>query len=379
MRSFTRPLRAAVVITCIYILTALPGVAAAESYVQAGASSAKTKLKAKAGGFGAFDGPDGDGQAADIGARLDFDASPFFALAGIEGARAEFVFDPSFTGDPDTLYVEDKAWGYSGGFGYILNSTSTSELAMGLNYTHLRTSVKAHTSTQEGSACCGTSDAGRLYLGFYNWLNSVVKIYGDVGFVQASHDTTGHGIAAGLEFAVTPKFRLFAQAGYGNTEEDDNGITYQEKTTTFGGGIKIPFGSKPAPAAAPRRAARAVNPAPDTAEETPTAVPLPATVAPATPVAPVAPAPAPVAEPVAEPAPAPTPPPPVAAVGSTAKLNPGAQMRGQPKSEAAAVDTAPEPLVILKAQVANAEGKWWYVSTEKGGGWVKEGEFTPQP
>lgn len=63
------------------------------------------------------------------------------------------------------------------------------------------------------------------------------------------------------------------------------------------------------------------------------------------------------------------PPPPVA--GATVRIRPGAAIRGRPAT-AAAGTPAQGPVVMLKAPIENAEGRWWYVASGGRSGWVQE-------
>lgn len=95
--------------------------------------------------------------------------------------------------------------------------------------------------------------------------------------------------------------------------------------------------------------------------------PKPKAMAPAAPILP-APPPATVA-----------PPAPTFSVGQHVALAQGAALRRQPKADAEPVGEASLTRVTLKAPLANADGRWWYVTAEGTSGWVREADLRSEP
>lgn len=100
-------------------------------------------------------------------------------------------------------------------------------------------------------------------------------------------------------------------------------------------------------------------------------------------VVPVLPAPvaaAPVAAPPAAPtAAAPSAPAVPAALnkGGYATLKGAARLRARPAASADAISKMPSGALLLKAEVANAEGRWWYLESSTASGWAQAQDLLP--
>lgn len=89
-----------------------------------------------------------------------------------------------------------------------------------------------------------------------------------------------------------------------------------------------------------------------------------------------APAPASPAQPASPTPKAGVPPPaPVFSAGQRATLFGNAMLRRQPRSASEAVDGSHPTSITLKAQLQNAEGRWWYVTADGTSGWVRESDL----
>lgn len=382
MRTNDKPMRAAAAFCFAFILTALPGLAAAENSVRFGAGTYTSKIKIK----DSIAPTDARQKGAHGTLDLRFDvAQPVFLTLGALGFTGDIDFPPD-PSSPDTrVNASDQDWGYRGGLGYLFMSSRSGEAWLRGEYTHLRSSGKAFLDDPSIQAwyyeCCHTQDLGALSLGTSQWLAPWVKVYGEASFFSGNAEVTyllghrkaqGYGVNAGLEFELSRMLRVFAEYDYRDLKLKSSGSTdptapnydpeSEMKPAGFTAGFKIPFGQKPAPVRKKK-----ADPAP--AEESAAAAGEPATDAlPAAAAAPAATVPA-----SAAPAPAP-------AAGRQAMLKPGALLRGQPKPDGAELNTDTSQPVTLKAMVTKADGKWWYVTMARGGGgWVEESRFTVLP
>lgn len=373
------PARALVACALTAAFTALPGIASAESYVRVGAASTDIKSKVS-NAFGSTTFPKRKGQAAAVEGRFDVVGTDLYLTAGILGTQDKWKFPADFEGlgNPE-FTIKQKSWGANGGFGLILSRDASSEVAVGLSFASGRSSAKLEAEGMSDSDCCSTYDVLTPYLSGYSWVVPSAKLYGQIGYDKGSHDVKGYNASVGLEFAVSSASRLFVEYQYQHAEVEDSGATFKQDSNVFAAGVKFPFGAKAVKTSSKKKRRREIEeesldnmPPPAPVEETPVAAPAPAP-APA-PVAAPAPAPAPVV--VAPPAP---PAPKAPAEGATAKLKPGAPLKGQPKTEGTTVDFNASQVVTLKAGMTNAEGKWWYVTSPGGNGWVQEANLEMQP
>lgn len=162
--------------------------------------------------------------------RYDFQQSPVFGLAAITSGSV----DNSDLGTKIT--VDETSYGF--GLGYALQYTKTSELYMAARYSHADDSASA---PGFGSAD-STSDGVAVAFGGHVWLNDLFRGYGDVSYISASHKNKGPALALGLEARINPSFGLFLEYAYASIKDDSSSPSDTVKTSTVGGGIRIPFG-----------------------------------------------------------------------------------------------------------------------------------------
>jgi len=212
---------------CAAALLALSQLCFAEDYVDAGYASIKSKddqsgLKFSGSGFA-------------LNGRIDLQdlkAAPFFFTAGFQSASIKNT-------DLGITLTEDVK-GYNLGTGYAWMPSEPSEVDFSVTYAHSDGDLSA---PGFGSASA-TSDGVVVALGGHAWLNDTFKLYGEVGYDNFSHKTTGFEFNAGLEAEIAKSFRLFVEYDYSSDKTTSTSPSDTVKTDVIAGGLKIPFGGR---------------------------------------------------------------------------------------------------------------------------------------